>query len=355
MIFMRLLSVPLLLIAVASPLSAAEWMFRAEVKGNVLEGRPVAWSKGRVRLLARDGSLHEFHPDDAKRAQKTAPKFRAMSDSELRARLYREFAGQMDFTSTGHYLVVHPPGQGGAWAKRFEQVYRSLMAYVRVRGFRAEPPKFPLVAVVLRSEGEYRDFLRKSGSKVLPGALGHYDHFSNRVVLYDVTAGQGEWTETAATIIHEATHQVAFNIGVHTRGAKIPYWVPEGLAMLFEPRAVWDAGASDQRQDRINTQRLADFRHFSKEGQPPFPIAEFVASDQPFRRSGAAAYAQAWTLAFYLAETRPRQYSRYLATTASRPPFDQYRQAERVADFRDAFGDDLAILEANWMRWVVEL
>ena len=100
---------------------------------------------------------------------------------------------------------------------------------------------------------------------------------------------------------------------------------------------------------------MTDFRHLSKEGKPPFTLAEFVASDQPFRRNGAAAYAQAWTLAFYLAETQPRAYSRYLATVANRPAFSRYGQSDRVADFRGAFGQDLDILTANWMKWVEAL
>ena len=224
--------------AAAAP--AAEWMFRATVDGSVLEGRPVAWSSSRVRLLGRDGSLHEFHPDDAKNAKKTAPKFKPLDDRQLRAQLYQEFGDRMDYTSTGHYLVVHPKDGSRAWAQRFEQVYRSLLSYVRVRGFRPREPEFPLVAVVLRSRGEYERFQRASGVKVLPGALGHYDHYTNRVVLYDVTAGSGDWTASADTIIHEATHQVAFNVGVHTRAVDMPYWVPEGLAMLFEPRPMWD-------------------------------------------------------------------------------------------------------------------
>ncbi|MEM9187277.1 MAG: DUF1570 domain-containing protein [Planctomycetota bacterium] len=334
---------------------AADWVMRATVGGQPVEGRPIAWSESTVRLLARDGRLHQFDPRRAKDAKKTAPRFRPMSDSELRAELYREFRGRFDFTSTGHYLVVHPPGEGAEWAGRFEEIYRALLSYVRVRGFRTREPEFPLVAVVLRNQAEYRRFVSKSGTQVLPGALGHYDHYTNRVVLYDVTGGQGDWTATAKTIVHEATHQVAFNVGVHTRAADTPYWVPEGLAMLFEPRAVWRPSGGDQRGDRLNRERLEDFRHFSREGQPPFDLAAFVASDQPFRRRGAAAYAQAWTLAFYLAETRPRDYSRYLAAIAGRPPLARYSPPARVRDFHAAFGDDFAILQANWMRWVAEL
>ena len=323
----------------------------ARVDGEQVEGRPVAWSSSVVRLLAPDGRLHEFDPRKAEGAQKLNQPLRPLTDRQLRGALYQEFGDRMAFTSTSHYLVVHPPGGGSEWAGRFEAVCRSLLGYLRVRGFRVREPEFPLVAIVLRNRSEYQRFLAASGTKALPGALGHYDHYSNRVVLYDETGGRGDWEETAPTIIHEATHQVAFNCGAHTRGADTPYWAPEGLAMLFEPRAVWQPRPSDTQADRINTERLNDFLHFSKDDRPPFGLAEFVASDRPFRAHGVAAYAQAWTLAFYLAETRPREYAAYLAGIAARSPLDAYSAGQRVADFRRAFGSDLEIVEANFMRW----
>ncbi|MEN1681156.1 MAG: DUF1570 domain-containing protein [Planctomycetota bacterium] len=336
----------------ASKAPAADWTMTALVDGQPVEGKPFAWSRSVIQLLGSDGRLHEFSPGEAKNAKRRREPFRPLSSADVRKQLYREFGGGMEISSTSHYLVVHPPGASSAWAGRFEDVCRSLLSYLRVRGFSAREPEFPLVAVAFPNRGGYDRFVAQSGTKPIPGALGHYDHYSNRVVLYDVTGGDGDWTETAATVIHEATHQVAFNTGVHIRGADAPYWVPEGLAMLFEPRAVWRPRGSDTRADRINAERLDDFLHFSKDGQAPYSLAEFAATDEPFRRNAAAAYSQAWTLAFYLAETQPRQYSAYLASLAARPPLASYTAAERVADFRNAFGDDLAIVEANLMRWV---
>src|SRR5439155_20506161 len=37
-----------------------------------------------------------------------------------------------------------------------------------------------------------------------------------------------------ATIVHEATHQIAFNCGLQTRYADIPLWLCEGMAVYFE-------------------------------------------------------------------------------------------------------------------------
>ena len=51
---------------------AAEFMFRARVDGQMLEGKPLSWSTQQMLLLGRDGQLHEFNPKLAKEARKPA-------------------------------------------------------------------------------------------------------------------------------------------------------------------------------------------------------------------------------------------------------------------------------------------
>ena len=53
-------------------------------------------------------------------------------------------------------------------------------------------------------------------------------------------------SENSATIIHEVTHQVAFNCGVHTRFNDVPRWVSEGLATMFEAKGVWNSIAQKE-------------------------------------------------------------------------------------------------------------
>lgn len=347
----------LVVVSAAIYAPAAEFMFRADVDGETIEGRPLDWNDHNMTLLGRDGHLHVFNPKKAKNAKRTAPRFKGYSDSEMRARLYREFGDRYQFTSTGHYLVVHPRGEAGLWAKRFEQIYKAFLSYVRVRGFQVREPEFPLVAVVFRNRGEYDSFVRRSKTKALPNTLGHYNHESNRVYLFDITAENSgrDWSENAETIIHEVTHQMAFNLGVHSRPSPPPYWIPEGLATVFEARGVWRPRGSDRREDRINQGRLRDFRHFAKDGDAPFSLKTFVASDTPFRSNGAAAYAQAWALSFYLSETQPRAFCQHLAATADRPVYSLFSAGERLKLFKEAFGSDLEILEANFMRWIEAL
>src|SRR5688572_18337070 len=223
--------------------SAAEFMFRARVDGQMLEGKPLSWSAEQMLLLGRDGRLHDFNPKRAKEAQKTSPRFFGYSPSEMKTALQQEFDKRFDISTTRHYLVVHPRGQRDQWANRFEELYNRFEHYFRVRGFKLSQPQFPLVAIVFRDQAEYYRHAEASGTPMRPNTLGHYDPESNRVFLFDITSGAGgaNWSENADTIIHEAVHQAAYNVGVHKRFTATPRWLAEGLATMFEAPGVWNA------------------------------------------------------------------------------------------------------------------
>ncbi len=341
---------------ILAPAAAAEFMFRATVDGETFEGKPLAWTDDEMYLLGRDGRLHAFHPQEAKDAKKTSPDFAGYSVPEMKRELYREFGDALDITTTPHYIVVHPRGGHSDWAARFEELYRSCLAYFRVRGFQPEEPKFPLVAIVHRNRDDYYRAASASGKSLPPNMLGHYDNSSNRVQLFDVTAGSpdGDWSENAATIIHEATHQTAFNVGIHNRFADQPRWLVEGLATMFEARGVWNSQSFHSLHDRLNAGRLADFRAGLPKRQPG-TLASLVASDQLFRTNSTAAYAEAWALTLYLCETRPRQLAEYFDRTATRADFSSYFAAQRVADFAECFGSDFKQLEANFLNWMKDI
>ncbi len=339
----------------ARGLVGAEFMFVTQVDGVELEGRPLTWSDSTMALLARDGQLHQFHPKRAKQAHKTAPTFAPYTMEEMRQRLYHEFSDAYEFTSTNHYLVVHPAGEQSQWADRFEDLYRSFTGYFRVRGFTPQEPAYPLVAVVFPNRAAYDQYVQVSAVGAPAGALGHYEPQTNRVYLFDTPANDGDnWTDSAATVIHEATHQTAFNVGVHSRFTTTPRWVTEGLATMFEARGVHDTRSYDRREDRVNRGRFADYQAFAAQGALP-TLEKFIATDDAFRDDLAAAYAHAWALSFFLCETRPREYSAYLAATAARPMFSDYSAQGRLWDFSTAFGDDLSLLDAHFRKFMAKV
>jgi Protein of unknown function (DUF1570) len=344
----------LLLFLFAAPAAdGADFMFRARVKGDTLEGKPLTWTDTEMVVLGRDGQLHVFDPRKAKDAKKIGTRFFGYSMSEMKRELHREFGKEFDITTTNHYIVVHPKGQKDQWAQRFEELYRLFNHYFRVRGFTPKEPDFPLVAIVYRNQAEYAKASAAAGTTVVTNMLGHYAPASNRVFLYDVTADtQGaDWSQNATTIIHEATHQTAYNVGIHSRFTPTPSWLTEGLATLFEARGVWDSKNHPSRSDRVNRERLRDFRDYLTR-RPEGSLVQLIASDQLFDTATLDAYAEAWAFTFYLCETQPRLYAEYLTKTAARPQFIEYTADERLTDFQEVFGQDMRMIERRFLRWM---
>jgi hypothetical protein len=152
-----------------------------------------------------------------------------------------------------------------------------------------------------------------------------------------------------ATIVHEATHQIAFNCGLQTRYADIPLWLCEGMAVYFEAPDL--ASTRGWRGiGRVNYPRLTTFRE-NLSGWEAGALERLVADDRRFRdpRVAADAYADAWALNYYLIKYRPREYTSYLKLLADKRPLVQDDQQKRLADFREHFGE-LEDLERAFLK-----
>ena len=336
----------------------ARFMIEATVHGNHLEGSPLAWSDEHVWLLARDGRLWDFAPREATNYRKTASYFNAYSAREMTAALQAELGRKVEVNATAHFLVAHPAGQGEYWSDRFEQMYRQFVHYFGVRGATLREPEAPLVAIVFTRHDDFLRYAMTDGIRPAAGLLGYYSPRTNRVALFDIGEGRSNsagWQQNGFTIVHESAHQLAFNLGVHNRFAPPPKWLAEGLGTMFEARGVWNSEEFRDQRDRVNRQRLAEFKQYAATRRRGDSLARLIASDRQFTEDVSAAYSEAWALTFYLAETEPRAYFDYLAKTAARPLFEPYTTTERTADFVTAFGDDWRMLDARLLRFIGEL
>ncbi|HEV3024075.1 MAG TPA: DUF1570 domain-containing protein [Pirellulales bacterium] len=347
----------LLATIVAPALANDRYTMLVDLKGQEVEGMPLAWSSKQVFLLGRDGKLWDFAPNDAQRFRKTSSYFSSYSAAEIRAGLIRELGGRLEVTGTGHYLVAHPRGKE-AWAARFEDLYRSCVHYFTQRGMQLTEPEFPLVAIVWGSREDFLHYSAAQGTQVRSDVLGYYSPTTNRVTLYDQGAGvtnQRTWLQNEATIIHEATHQVAFNTGVHNRFSSTPKWLVEGLGTMFEARGVWDWINHPGLNERINRPRLAQFQAWSAAGRKSGAFVNLIGSDRQFQTNPSAAYAESWAWVLFLTETYPQKFSEYVQRVARRPRFQEYPLARRMADFTAVFGDDLRTLERHFQTFIDSL
>ena len=294
---------------------------------EMLEGRPIHWDGNQqlLTVLGRDGRLWELGADALQSAEKTGTTFGSYTQGKIRSGLIGEFGPGFDVSGTGKYLVVHPSGERDQWAQWFEDLYRKMVRYFSVRGIQVHPPAFPLVAVVFRSQQQFLQHAERSGGPVSPDILGYYDIDTNRILLFDVTGGgelAEDWRVNAETIIHEATHQTAFNVGIHNRFCPPPRWVCEGLGTMFEARGVYDSVAFRELPDRVNRDQLRNYRRRVRDHLTGKVLQTLVASEVPFQRDPYTAYALGWGRHVYLrrkAATRPGVVPpTHLCQTASR-------------------------------------
>jgi hypothetical protein len=151
------------------------------------------------------------------------------------------------------------------------------------------------------------------------------------------------------TATHELIHLLVANSGLLPRHDAFPIWLQEGLAMQFEViRGGRWAGVG-----RANEFRLPDWRQL----QPPpglEPLVRDVGFGRGYRRD---AYAQAWSLVYFLRSRYSAGFVTFLDLLRSRDAsLDEFSPSDRyVAVFRRAFGTDLPALEHEWHTFLAEV
>jgi hypothetical protein len=157
---------------------------------------------------------------------------------------------------------------------------------------------------------------------------------------------------TVATIVHEATHQLAFNSGLQVRYADIPFWVSEGIAIYFETPDL-QSSKGWRNIGGVNRVNLFNFRKALKT-RPADGLTVLLSDDKRFRdpATAADAYAEAWSLTYFLLRTRSEAYVKYLQALGAQTPLLDTDPAARLAQFKEFFGADLAALDAEFLRYM---
>ncbi len=299
-------------------------------------------------LLGRDGRLQQLPIKAVKTFKESPDRFRPHSHSEFKDQLKVEFGESFEVYASKHFVVVSRFGLGGEYASIFELIYRDFVRSFRARGFHLDEPEFPMVAIVFPDEDGFVKYCQDERTRVPPGVVGFYLSTSNRVAMYE----SPNIADVDDTVIHEATYQIAFNTGIHSRLGKHPRWVVEGLATVFEAEGVRSRQGTTSPADRINRGHYLWFREYAKARRAKQSLAEFLRDDQLFEKSIRDAYSEAWAISFFLIETRSSQYSKYLKQLVDRDPLAPYESEERLQDFMAVFGDDINALEVSFLRFI---
>ncbi len=326
-------------------------------------------------LLIQDslGVLWAISPEEIVNRDSDAAPFAPADQDELSERLLAEFSNGFRIHKTAHYLVCYNTSSAYAeWCGAlYERLFLAFNTYWKNRGFKLNEPEMPLVALVFDDQRSYAAYASPELGEATSKIIGYYSLRSNRVVMYDLTGSQGGGDgrgstaaqinqllmrpgaeRTVATVIHEATHQIAFNCGLQTRYADIPLWVSEGVAIYFE--------TPDLRSSKgwrniggVNQVRLQEFARYVR-NRPADSLVTLISNDDRFRdpRLAGDAYAEAWSLNYFLIRKHLKEYLEYMKVLSEKRPLRYDDPEDRLAQFKAAFGDDLEKLNIEFLRYL---
>lgn len=305
--------------------------------------------------------------------------------SDLAERLRAEFGPGFETLSTERYLFVHNVSDAYVdWCARlFEKVADAFDKYAVKSKLPTTERVEPMVVVIFATQRQFFEYAARETPS--PDKLAaYYNMQTNRVALYDLSGAESNRADDAeperrrrafqetkeflsrpnaafnvATIVHEASHQVAFNRGLFLRTGPFPFWAVEGLALTFETpngrasQGGWNFTGSFPKNERL----LERFRRYAATTRQRDPLRSLVAAQNigDARDDVEGFYAASWALFYYLYKRRPNELAAYLRETAAKPPFVAYPAADRIADFEKYFGDDWEKLTENLLRFVRRL
>jgi len=390
----RLREVPLAAVFFAVIVTAASCC--AEPKPRLIEvkdgestyvGKVVARNSDQCFLIDRFGAMNRLTLSQLESFNVIGETYNSSSAGEFRQALLQEFKSGYEIQTSAHYVVAGRKGRARAYASLFEEIYRQVDSFYTLRGFQTSAPDVMLVAIVFGTQQEFREYCSKDQVLWSDDLRGYYSLKTNRVALYEdsdagnslTTTSHGARTRTsgspasqtaasvktpappavmrnnvagatASTIVHETTHQVGYNIGIHSRLGETPVWVIEGLATVLEAPGIRTRGKSASGQ-KINRERLEWFSEEYQSRRQSGDLAKMVAADDMFRNQTLDAYSKAWAFTWFLTENpaRARLFMTYLHTLAERDSLKVYTPEERLRDFQAVFGD-IARLEVDYIR-----
>ena len=372
----RLLPLVLLLLAPGGAVRGLDYItHRQSGKTAELVGKvQIEAQDGGVLLLTADGALWPLPKEEIAGRRTDERPFEPLPRAQLAARMAKELPAGFKVHHTKNYLICYNTSPAYAqWVgSLYERLFAAFFNYWERRGIELSQPQFPLVALVFDSRDSYAEFARAEVGEAARSMIGYYSLQSNRMIMYDLTGveelktggdrgtsarinqilSQPRAERTVATIVHEATHQLAFNSGLQVRYADIPFWVSEGIAIYFESPDL-TSSKGWRTIGGINRVNLANFRKFVR-SRPADALETLLADDKRFRDADTAAdaYAEAWALTYFLLQTRKEEYVKYMQAMAEQTPLVEFTPAERIAEFKKHFGEDLAALDADFVRYM---
>ncbi len=314
-------------------------------------GQPLVTAQdGGQMILTDEGQLLVVQPETVIARETLAEDFTPIDEEEMCRRLLAELPSGFQIHRTKSFIIAHNalPAYVRWVGTLFDSTHRGFHQYFKKQSWPLEPSRFPLVALVFADRASFDEYARRELGKASETVIGYYNLETNRIITFYVPDAE----RNVATLVHEATHQLAYNTGLQTRFADNPMWVSEGLAMFFEsPHFANPSGW--QGAGRVNRVNLLRFRNYQPR-RPADSIATLLSDDLRFRgpSTAADAYAEAWALTYFLMRTQKREFIKFLKVLSRGKPLVERDRRERLELFETAFETDLPTLDRKFQAYM---
>ncbi len=319
------------------------------VVGEIL----VEGQDGGLMLQADDGRLWTIQPEQIVSRKADDQPLEPVDTEEAVRRVLEELPTGFGVYRTTNYAIVHNTSE--AYARNvgmlFEQLYKGFYAYWKNQKWDLPEPRFPLVSLVFANHDDFLKYSVAEVGETGKSVIGYYHLSTNRMTTFNVP----NLERNIATIIHEATHQLAYNVDVQRRFADNPKWVSEGLAMFFEspdlsnPRGWRSIG-------RVNQVNLARWKNYVP-NRPVESLATLAGDDARFNNAGTAmdAYGESWAFTYFLIKTNRDSYVKYMKLLSEGRPLAEKTKRERIEMLEQAFGETLANLDRQFVAYMLRV
>lgn len=379
-----------LLVTGGSPLAGDTVQIRkpvAEGAGSDPTEAQLQTIEGEILIEAQDGSMLFQELDGRLRvltggevASKTVAEkpVEPLARKQLEENLLAELPAGFEIHTTKDYVIAYQTERsfakwiGNLYQGRLKRHFNKFWSKSQFK-LKVAEPKFPLVAVIFANRQHYAAHVQRELKIDAGSMVAYYNLQTNRVTMFDLTAEQQPRARGAVsdrdidrilrssgsipmvtTIIHEGAHQLMFNSGLQTRLADTPLWLSEGVAMFFEPpdrrsKQGWNGPG------RTNYVRLKDLKSAARADDA---LERLVADDKRFaddQKTTLTAYAESWALTHFLINRKSKAFGQYLAHLSAKQPLQSPAPQQRLADFKQFFGDDLHQLDEEFIDYVRRL
>ena len=359
----------------ASPAQAVEHVqVDREGKTQQLSGKVVIEdSVGSMLLETDEGGLWPLQANIIRNRTSDDALLAPLDKGQLAERLLAEMGPRFRVHESKHYVVVYNTTRTYAnWTSSLlERLQKAFIASWKKKGCDVKTPEKPLAVLVFSDKDSYIRHARPELGAGAGSAIGYYSQQTNRIVMYDLTGmqalrrensrrgtmhditallSQPEAEPLVATIVHEATHQIAFNCGLQTRFVDNPVWLGEGLAMYFETPDL-SSNRSWSGIGNVNYARWDLFCENYANGKVG-DLKSLIIDDSRIRnpRTAVDVYAESWAWTYFLIKWHPQEYVAYLKTLAAKPLLRMDDREKRLAEFQAHFGADLGDLQDEFGR-----